>query len=127
MAVIGLSNLTLFVNNINIFYKPNSLTYKEGLGEQKVRTHTGGGGKTETVFTVDAESKFSTVKFALFPESRSQELIRIWHGLGNANVITISGEGFTRTFAYMALVTDPEIALGADTSYELEFHGEPAI
>lgn len=127
MAVRGLSNLTLHINNMNIFYKPNSLVYKEGLGEQKVRTHSGGGGKTETVFTEDAESKFSVVKFALFPEARSQELIRIWHGLANANVITIGGTGFTRTFTFMALVTDPEIALGADTSYELEFHGEPAV
>jgi len=127
MAVKGLANLTLHINNINILYKPNSLVYKEGLGEQKVRTRSGGGGTTETVFTEDAETRQSLIKFALFPEKDIQELVRGWHFLGNANVITISDIGFSRTFTFMTMVTDPEIAIGADTTFEVEFHGEPAI
>jgi len=54
-----------------------------------------------------------------------------WKSNRNQNVVQIEGRtpdgAITRTFTQAALLTDPEKALGADTTIPLEFKANPAI
>jgi hypothetical protein len=128
MALTALSNPSAFINGINVQFKPNTIAYSDGLGEQKIRSQSGGGGTSQTVFSIDAETRYSVVKGNLYPTPENLEFVRGWKSLGNANTITLSDEsGFSRTFTFCAMINEPSITLGADSDFEVEFHGEPAV
>lgn len=129
MAIIAIANPTVIVNNIHIAVTPNSVSYTEGFGEQTMRTRTGGGGAIETVYTENVESNFSTIKFAIHSDVPYLELARGWKVLRNLNVIELIDNelDFNRVFRFCALVTNYDVALGQDSTIELEWHGEPTI
>jgi hypothetical protein len=123
----ALFNPTLYINDINIKFKPNTLNYTEGFGEYKVRARSGGGGATDTVFSQDVETQYSMIKFNIYPTKDLLELARLWKSLGNGNVLTITDvNGFSRTFKFAAMINDPPTNIGADTDVEIEFHSDPA-
>lgn len=129
MAVRGLANLVLEINDQVIERKPNSLTFKGGLGDINVRNQTGGGESGSTVITEDAESQVGMVKFSLISTAANAALVTEWglisRDLGG-NVLRLSGQGLTRNFREMRLITDPDITEGSDADYELVFEGRPA-
>jgi len=129
MAIIALANPTVIVNNIHITVTPNSVSYTEGFGAQTIRIRSGGGGAIESVYTENVESNFSKIKFTIYSDVPYLELARGWKVLKNANVIELLDNqlNFNRIFRFCALITDYDVALGHDSTIELEFHGEPTI
>jgi len=122
----ALSNPTLVINNIAVPYVPNSIKFKEGLGEQNVRVQSAGGGSLQSVFSDNAESKISMVGFSVYPTPENIALVKGWKQLANANAISLTDTNFSRTFANMALTSDYDVNLGADTTIDIEFMGDAA-
>lgn len=125
-----LNDISVFVNNNIVAYEANTLSYKEGFGETKVRNAVLGGGVTEQVFSQDLESKIGMVKFSLPSTIASVTLVRGWQNNLNANVVelmgTVGGQTFTRVFEQSAVTNDPEVNLSADGSVEVEFMTRPS-
>ena len=128
-----LYNPTLYINDVNVKFKPNTLSFTEGFGEYKQRTRSAGGGATETVFSRDLETAYSVIKFNIYTTKDQVELARLWKTLNNVNVITITdisiedGELLSRTFKFAAMINDPPINATADGDVEIEFHSDPAV
>ena len=124
----GLATPTIEVDNQVVAIKPNTLSYQNGDGELTVRPQIAGAGAIETVLTKDAETQRSMVKFSLITEAGNISLKDGWKRKSEelAGVaIRFSDEGFTRAFRAMRLINDPEIAIGVDADFELEFMGDP--
>ncbi len=123
----ALSNPTVVVNNLATPIVPNSFTFTEGLGEQTIRTQSSGGGSVEPVFSENVETNKSMVKFSVFNTAENIDLVKTWKQNKNANAISVTGEGLTRSFSGMALISNYEVNLGSDTTIDIEFEGQPAI
>ena len=68
------------------------------------------------------------VAFSVRNTPTNIELQSDWKDLKNATAIEITGDGgFSRSFNNMAHTNDPEINLGADTPFDIEFKGDPAV
>tara|TARA_R110002153_G_scaffold78418_1_gene200797 strand:+ start:4493 stop:4882 length:390 start_codon:yes stop_codon:yes gene_type:complete len=126
-----LSNIAVSVNNDPIAIVPNSVSYTEGFGEQTMRAASVGGASVEQVFSQDLESTFSMVKFEIYPDIDVVKLLRGWKTNGNANTVTLTGsvdgKTFRRTFKKAAILNDYEVALGSDTTVEIEFKSDAAV
>jgi len=123
----ALANPRVLVNNLSVAIVPNSCSYTEGLGEQTVRTASAGGGSVQSVYSNNVETNLSMVKFDMFATAENLETILLWKNNANANVISISGDGLTRSFASAVLTNDYEINLGSDSVVSLEFKTDAAI
>lgn len=110
---------------------PNSLMYTEGLGEQKVRAVSIGGGRTEQVYANDLETNFSVVKFSIPTTPENIALARSWKTNRNQNVVQIAGstpEGdLTRTFTGAALTKNYEVNIATESDIEIEFQANASI
>jgi len=124
---IALANPTVLINNLSVAIVPNSCTYTEGKGEQSVRVQSAGGGSVQSVLSNDIETNLSMVKFDMSATAENIETILTWKNNANANVISISGNGLTRSFANAALTNDYEVSLGSDSVISLEFKADAAI
>jgi len=126
-----LSNIAVAVNNDPVGIVPNSVSYTEGFGEQNMRAASIGGASVEQVFSQDLESTFSMVKFEVYPDIDQVKLLRAWKTNGNANTVTLTGsvdgKTFRRTFKKAAILNDYEVALGSDTTVEIEFKSDAAV
>ena len=129
MANGTLSNPTVEVNDDVISIMPNSLSYKEGQGDRKVRAESAGGGSIIAVITDDAETKISMVKFKMTNLDEHLKQVKEWMAAGNDGVtINLSQEGSDTQVAFrnMVVTTEPERSIGADGEIEVEFMGPPA-
>jgi len=124
MAIIG--SPTVLVDNETIGIVPNSASFTLGKGTKNVRVASAGGGATEIVVTENAEEKKSKGKFSVYPTKENIDKIVSWSKDKHV-VQIIDNDGFQKTMQDAVLVTDPEIALGADTVIELEWEGKPVI
>jgi len=126
-----LADATVTVNNDIWGIVPNTLVFTEGQGEQEIKAASIGGGVVEQVYSHNVESNFSMVKFELHATVDNIDNSKVAKSNRNNNVVQITGstpEGrITRTFTKAALLTDPEKALGADTTIPIEFKANPAI
>lgn len=129
MASRSISVPSVVINNVAINIVPNSLKYKEGTGEQTVKTQSAGGGVVDVVYSDNAESKMSSVSFEMINTGANIESLLTWKNNANANAITLTdtATGFTRNFSNMALTTDYEVNLGSDTTISVDFMGDPAV
>lgn len=123
----ALSNPVVTINNVVWAVVPNSVSFTEGLGEQTIRTQSAGGGSVEQVYSNDVTTNMSMFKMQVFPVAGTIDNIRILKTNGNANAITVTGDGLTRSFSNMALTSNYEVNLGSDTTIDLEFTGNPSI
>jgi len=127
---IQLSDVTLEIAEETVGIIPNSLSYTEGLGEQKLRAVSIGGGATEQVYANDLESNFSVVKFEMPTTIENVKLARKWKSSGNANFIsmsgTVGGADFTKTIASAALTADYEVPIGTEANISIEMMGKTA-
>jgi hypothetical protein len=131
----ALANPTIIVNGIVTGIVPNSVTYTEGLGEQNQRTQSSGGGATQVIYSQNVESNISMVKFSVYPtiqggaggSTNALDLLRGWKENTNNNVIQITAPNFQRSFTSAALTTNYEVALGADTTIEVEFMANASV
>lgn len=127
-----ISDATLLINNDVVAYVPNSLSWDEGLGEQKVLAQSEGAGRTSQVYSADLESNIGMVKFALRGTIKNMRRAREWKQNANQNVVTIvmqdrNGEDEIRSFTGMALTTNYEIPIQAEGTIDLELHGNSPI
>lgn len=128
----ALYNPIVYIEDVPIKFEPNSLTYNDGFGEYKKRARAGGGGAVDTVFSKDITTAIGKVKFNVYPTKDSAELIRLWKSLADNITITITDSDesgdllISRTFKFAALVNDPTVNIGSDTTVELNFESDPA-
>ncbi len=128
---IQVSDAAVIANDEVVMIVPNTLVYTEGFGEYKVRGMSIGGGKTEQVFSEDLESAMSKINFELPTTIENIKLARQWKALKNQNVFQIAGStpdgNVTKVFTQAAVVNDPEIGIGTETSIPIEIMSNSAI
>lgn len=119
----------LVINNQAVFIVPGSLEFTEGQGEQQVRTQSGGGGTVQLVYSDNAETKISDVKFKIFSTVANIGLARSWKLNGSNNVISATHptEDISRTFPNASLVNQYTIQANPEGVLELEFKTAQAI
>lgn len=127
MASVAVVNPTIVINNIPISIQANSAAYDDGLGEQSMRAQSAGGGAVDIVYSENVESNISMLKFSLANTATNIELARDWKKNRNANAATLTGEGLSRSFNNMALLSKIENVLSSDGSIDIEFSGDPAV
>ena len=120
----------LIINNEPIKIVPNSFVYDGGEGEIVVRSASTGGGGSESVHSVNAETKISLCKFDMFLTPRLDRKIAEWKENVGANSIkaiqkTQSGESVTLSFDSMSIPPSIERKASADGVTSIEFKGDP--
>lgn len=126
-SYIAIASPSIVANNVAVGIVPNSCKYKGGKGEAKMRAASTGGGNVTTVYTQDDESRISSLKFALYPSPANIALIEDWQARLNTNAFSVTSPGFSKMIANAAVIADPEAALGADTTIEVEIMGSAAV
>lgn len=125
-----LNDIIILVNNQQIAYEADSLSFQDGFGEYAVRNAVVGGGQTEQIFSQDLASKFGMVKFSMPSTVENDALKRAWKANLNNNVVELVGasgnEGFTKIFTQASIQADPETMAATDGSIEIEFRSNPA-
>lgn len=124
-----LNDITILVNNVQIAYTPDTLSWKDGFGDYNVRNATTGGGGTESVFSEDLSTKNGMVKFTMPTTVENEENKRAWKANKNQNVVELigpSGTNFTKIFTEAAIIGDPESNASTDGNIEIEFQSNPA-
>lgn len=124
-----LNDVSIFVNNEQVAYTADSLSWKDGLGEYKIRNAIVGGGQVEQVFSQDLATKMGMIKFSMPTTVDNEGNKRTWKLNKNANVVEIIGNGgeeFTKIFTSAAILDDPESSAATDGNIEIEFNSLPA-
>ena len=124
-----LNDVIILVNDVQVAYTADSLSWKDGFGTYSVRNAVVGGGQTEQVFSKDLSSKFGMVKFSMPTTEENEALKRAWKANSNNNVIELvgaSGSKFTKVFTQGAILDDPESNAATDGNIEVEFNTNPA-
>lgn len=124
---ISLANPTLTINNIAVYYMPNSIVYTEGYGEYNQRAQTSGNGAVDIVFSQNVETKMSNFKFDVANTLENIDLAKNWKKNLNQNTITIIDNSYSRTITSAALISDFEVNLGSEGVISLEFRGNSAV
>lgn len=119
------------VNNDSIGIVPNSLSFNEGLGEQRVLPVSDGGGRVSQVFANDLETNFGKVNFSMRTTVENIARARAWKIGGNTNVVIIAGEDadgndFIRTFTQASLAANYDVQIQAEGTIDLEFQTNAA-
>lgn len=124
----GLAAVTIQVNDETISILANSLMFKSGYGDRKVRTQTSGGGSATRIRTRDVETLKGEVTFKLASTIANIDRYTQWQELSdaeNGNVIRLSGDGLTGTFQRMIIEEESEISIGVEGEFEVSFCGDP--
>lgn len=128
---IQIADAVVTVNNDAIGIVPNSLSFNEGFGEQRILPVSDGGGKVSQVFVNDLETNFAKVMFSVRTTAKNVEKVRVWKTAGNTNVIVIAaedadGNDFIRTFTQASLTENYDVNIQADGTIELSFASNKA-
>ena len=124
-----LNDISILVNNVQVAYTADSLSWKDGSGVYSVRNAVVGGGQTEQVFSKDLASKFGMVKFSIPTTEENEAFKKAWKLNDNNNVIELlgpAGGSFTKIFTSGAILEDPESNAATDGNIEVEFNTNPA-
>jgi len=124
-----LNDIVILVNNVQVAYTADSLSWKDGFGEYAVRNAVVGGGQTEQVFSKDLSTKFGMVKFSMPTTEENENFKRAWKANDNNNVVELvgpTGADFTKVFTQASILEDPESSAATDGNIEIEFQTNPA-
>ena len=124
-----LNDIIILVNNEQIAYTADSLSFADGKGEYSLRNAVVGGGETEQVFSKDLSTKIGMVKFSMPTTVENVALVRSWKSNDNNNVVELIGAtdaSFSRIFTGAAILNDPEASAATDGNIEIEFKSNPA-
>lgn len=124
---IAISSPTITANNQALEIVPNTCTYTEGFGEYTQRVASAGGGSTNIVFSENAEMKKSKLTFEVYATAEMIGILRSLKNNRQQNVFTVESSELTRTIRQAAIISDYEVALGADTTIPLEVEGRSAV
>jgi hypothetical protein len=124
-----LSNPTVMVNNVNVTPKANSVSIVSGKGEKTVKGVSSGAGFVDTAISEDIETQVGKIKMSFYATSENIELLRGWQSVdvNIGNVVSVTEDDFHAVLAGAIVINDPEIMIGVDESFEVEFHGRPTI
>jgi hypothetical protein len=123
--VTTLANPTVEINDIVVMIIPNSLTYKKGKGDKKLRAQSAGGDSIDIIPTEDAETKVSMCKFSMITTKENVEAHETWKDKTGGNTVRLSDGSFVVPFRKMYITTEPEVNTGSDGNLEIEFQGQP--
>lgn len=124
-----LNDIVLLVNNVQVAYTADSLSWKDGFGDYSIRNAVVGGGQTEQIFSKDLSTKFGMVKFSMPTTEENEANKRAWKANDNNNVVELigpPGSNFTKIFTLGAILEDPESNAATDGNIEIEFQTNPA-
>jgi len=122
----AISTGQLLVNDVVVPYVPNTFKFTEGFGEYNQRAATVGSGRSEVVFSENAEAKLSMCSFEIYPTAEGIALARQWKSNKGNNVVEYIAKDMQRTITSCAIINDYENEIGADTVISLEWKGDPA-
>ena len=126
-----LANVTVMVNNEVVLITPGSAKWKEGLGEQKTRVVSGGGGLLGKVYSDDTESKMGRVEFTMPTTIENIKKARQWKLALDENLVQVMASNadgsFTKTFSEAGFVNDYDAEAGSETSITVVFESNPAV
>jgi hypothetical protein len=122
-----LANPAVLINNNAVPIIPNTFRYTEGLGDQKVEATSAGGNAIAAVYALDVATRISSCHFEIANTEYNIELARQWKLNGNLNVITVTGDTFSRTFTSASLVNDYEVSLGSDANIPIDWRSNPVV
>jgi hypothetical protein len=118
---------SVYVNNELVQIMPNSVSYTDGFGLSKVDAQSAGASVVTPVFSQDAETFLSTIKFELYNTPEALNLARSWRSRFSDNSIYIDfndpNTNETVTCAQCAVTNDVEYELKATGKVSLEFKG----
>lgn len=126
MSKEAIATAQVAINNEVIAYVPNTLKFSDGFGEYTQRAGVVGSGRSEVVFSENAEGKKGKCSFEMFPTADNIEVIRSWKAGRAGNVIEILATGMQRSFTGAAIINDVENQIGADTTISIEWESDPA-
>ncbi len=111
----------LEINGIAIQIVPNTLFYKRGRGEVKVKAASLGGNVTVPIFETDKTTAVGELQFQIFPTDESIAQLQSFQDSGNNNTISLTDtNNFVKTANNMKVATtDPEIKVGSDQTIEV--------
>lgn len=124
-----LNDIVILVNNVQVAYTADSLSWKDGFGDYNIRNAVVGGGQTEQVFSKDLSTKFGMVKFSMPTTEENEANKRAWKANDNNNVVELvgpPGSNFAKVFTQAAILEDPESNAATDGNIEIEFQTNPA-
>jgi len=124
-----LNDIIILVNNQQIAYTADSLSWKDGFGNYSIRNAVVGGGQNEQVFSKDLSSKMGMAKFSIPTTAENEDNKRAWKANDNNNVVELigpSGSSFSKIFTQAAILEDPESNAATDGNIEIEFQSNPA-
>jgi hypothetical protein len=124
-----LNDIVILVNNVQVAYTADSLSWKDGFGEYQTRNAVVGGGQTERIFSKALDSKVGMVKFSMPSTEENEALKRAWKVAEDENVVELvgpAGSTFAKVFTGSAILDDPETNAATDGNIEIEFESNPA-
>jgi len=124
-----LSNPTVMINNVTVTPKANSVSIVSGKGEKTVKGVSSGAGFVDTAVSEDIETQVGKIKMSFYTTSENIELLRAWQSMdiNIGNVVSVTDEDFHAVLTGAVVTNDPEMMIGVDESFEVEFHGRPTI
>jgi hypothetical protein len=127
-AVKQLSTPKVLVNGVVWLIKPNSCQVRVP-GDFKVRAMSAGGGATQVVAGLNAESLIGHVKFEIAATAQNADRVRLLkedakRGIGAT--VTIVEDGIQFPHENMFMNKDTEIHMKADGDINIEFEGDLA-
>ena len=111
----------LEINGIAIQVVPNTIFYKRGVGEVKVKAASLGADVTVPIFETDKTTAVGELQFQIFPTNELIAQIQSFQDSGNNNTISLTDtNNFVKTANNQKIATtDPEIKVGADQTIEI--------
>lgn len=128
-----INNPTVTINNTPFPISANTFVYTEGLGEQKTKIQSAGGGNIDPVDADDIELKYSKMTIIALPTIPNIENLKQFKLLASNNVVQVSGKDsvtnqiITRTFTQARLVSDYNVELSTDGTISTEWNAKSAI
>ena len=127
---VQLNDVIVLINNEQLAYTADSLSFSLGKGEASVRSATAGGGQVDVIYSQDLSTRVGMVKLSLPSTESNIAFVKTVKSNRNANVVELigpTGSKFTATFSGMALINEPEFNLSSDGNIELDIQGNPAV
>ena len=120
---------TVKINNVTVTPKANSVSIASGTGEKTVKGVSSGGGFVDVAVSEDVETKIGKIKMSFYTTQENMELVRGWQStdISIGNVISVTEDDFHAVLTGGVIINDPEMMIGVDESFEVEFHGRPTI
>jgi hypothetical protein len=123
-----LNDAVVYIDNDRIGYKSNSVEWKKGKGDVNSRAVTSGGGQSETVHAVDADTRIGEFMIKLQNTIDAVKFVEALQEKVSYVIKAVVGDNeYSTIFENSKLVTDPNIVSSSDGEIALEFKCNPTL